>query len=165
MNSAKPGRIFLPSCLLATAAALVLLLYPLYVIRPFRAQGPRELLAALAMIRYRGVGMAACVAGILAACVWYWAHEARKLRRFFSALGVAVVACVALLSRINVYELMFHPFDQPVFSTAGQAKLDGGEMVIAVRGARSARAYPIRGLSYHHIVNDMLDGVPIVATY
>ena len=30
---------------------------------------------------------------------------------------------------------------------------------------KSARAYPIRSLSYHHVLNDMLDGVPIVATY
>ena len=29
----------------------------------------------------------------------------------------------------------------------------------------TARAYPIRGMSYHHIVNDTVAGVPIVATY
>jgi len=28
-----------------------------------------------------------------------------------------------------------------------------------------ARAYPIRNISYYHIVNDLVDGVPIVATY
>ena len=38
-------------------------------------------------------------------------------------------------------------------------------MVIAVKISTYARAYPIRSLSYHHLVNDSLDGVPIVATY
>ena len=33
--------------------ALVLLIYPVYVIRPFRAQGARELAAALALMRLR----------------------------------------------------------------------------------------------------------------
>jgi hypothetical protein len=28
-----------------------------------------------------------------------------------------------------------------------------------------ARAYPVRSLSYHHIVNDVIGGVPIAATY
>jgi Protein of unknown function (DUF3179) len=147
------------------AVALALLVYPLYVIRPFRPQGPRELLAALAVLRYRTLGMAICLAGVSAAAVWYWIREHRKLRRFFSALGVLAVAGIALLSRINVYELMFHPFTQPAFSGAAQAKLDSDEMVIAVKGPKSARAYPIRILSYHHVVNDFLDGVPIVATY
>jgi hypothetical protein len=76
-----------------------------------------------------------------------------------------IVSAVALLSRINVYEVMFHPFERPSFSNADQAKLDGDEKVIAVSVAQVARAYPIRIISYHHIVNDTLDGVPIVATY
>jgi len=60
---------------------------------------------------------------------------------------------------------MFRPMDRPSFLPASQTKLDGGEEVIAVRVGRAARAYPIRSLSYHHIVNDVLGGLPIVATY
>lgn len=165
MNLTKPGRMFLLCWLLTFLVASGLLLYPLYVLLPFRAQGASELLAALAVIRYRGAGMAVCVAGALAAAIWYWTRERRKLRRLFSAVGVLMVAGIALISRVNVYELMFHPYDRPVFSTVEQTKLDGGEMVIAVKLSNHARAYPIRSLSYHHLVNDLLDGVPIVATY
>jgi hypothetical protein len=159
------GRAFLLCWALSIAVALGLLFYPIYVIRPFRAQGPKELLAALAVIRYRAAGMAVCVAGALAAAVWYWRRERRKMRRLGSALGILIVAGAAMLSRINIYELMFHPAGQPTFSPANETKLDGGEMVIAVKVGRSARAYPIRSMSYHHVVNDVLGGVPIVATY
>ena len=38
-------------------------------------------------------------------------------------------------------------------------------MVIAVKVNGSARAYPIRSMSYHHIYNDVVLGEPIVATY
>jgi hypothetical protein len=165
MKTHRPGLVFLAWCLLSLAVAWGLLIYPLYVIRPFRHQGPRELLAALAVIRFRAIGLAAAVAGSLAAVAWYWRREQRKLLRFFSAVGVAAVALAAFLARINVYELMFHPAGQPAFSAAAASKLDGGEMVIAVKIAGMARAYPIRSISYHHIVNDVVGGEPIVATY
>jgi hypothetical protein len=35
------------------AVSLFCVAYPIYVIRPFRAQGTRELLAALSVLRYR----------------------------------------------------------------------------------------------------------------
>jgi hypothetical protein len=109
--------------------------------------------------------MLLAVAGVLAAAVWYWRRERRKLRRFFSAAGVAVVAVAAVLSRVNIYELMFHPAGTPAVSAASASKLDGREMVIAVKVNGSARAYPIRSMSYHHIYNDVVAGEPIVATY
>jgi hypothetical protein len=60
---------------------------------------------------------------------------------------------------------MFHPFERPSFSRADEAKLDGDEKVIAISVGGEARAYPIRIVSYHHLINDVVGGVPIVATY
>lgn len=165
MRPVRLGRTFLICALLCVTAALAALLYPLYVIRPFRAQGPRELIAALAVLRYRPAVMILCALTTLAAAIWYWRRENRTLRRAGSAACVIAVAAVAMLSRINIYEQMFHPFERPSFSSADQAKLDGEEKVVAVSIGRTARAYPIRIISYHHVINDLLDGVPIVATY
>jgi hypothetical protein len=61
--------------------------------------------------------------------------------------------------------MMFQPLRRPTFKDVSRTRLDGGEQVIAVKVARTARAYPIRVISYHHIVNDELAGLPIVATY
>ncbi len=82
-----------------------------------------------------------------------------------SAAGAALVVALAFLARVNVYELMFHPIAILRSRAAREAKLDGAEKVVAVRVGREARAYPVRGMSYHHVVNDVLDGVAIVATY
>jgi len=145
----------------AMVAALILslfcLIYPVYVIRPFRYQGPRELAVALAVMRYRPLAM--LLSALLAVAV------AAVCRRVLTVLAAVAVCLVAGLSRINVYELMFHPLDRPAFQPAAQSKLDGDEKVLAVSIGGKARAYPIRGMSYHHVVNDVVGGVPIVATY
>jgi hypothetical protein len=66
---------------------------------------------------------------------------------------------------VNIYEIMFHPVGAPSFQSIGETKLDGKEMVVAVRVNDESRAYPVRVIAYHHIVNDVASGVPIVATY
>jgi hypothetical protein len=55
--------------------------------------------------------------------------------------------------------------DHPSFTAASEVKLDGAEKVVAVRVGGEARAYPIRSMSYHHVVNDVVGGAAIVATY
>jgi hypothetical protein len=109
--------------------------------------------------------MVALLALAFIALIWYWRREPRWFRRTVSAAAVLAVGAMALASRVNIYELMFHPLGPPAFMAAGQSKLDGDEMVIAIEVGTVARAYPIRNISYYHVVNDLLDGVPIVATY
>jgi len=147
------------------AVSLFCLVYPVYVIRPFRHQGVRELQAALLVVRFRPAVVALAVAAAVVAAILCWRAQTRMLWRIAATLGAVGVAIFAGLSRINIYELMFHPIGRPAFVAAGEAKLDGDEKVIAVDIGGSARAYPIRIISYHHIVNDALGGVPIVATY
>jgi hypothetical protein len=120
---------------------------------------------ALAVLRYRPFVEILCALSAIATLIWYWTRESRWLRRTASAIAVIAVAAVAVLSRVNIYEIMFKPFDRPAFSSADQVKLDGDEKVIAVSLGQEARAYPIRIISYHHVINDLVNGVPIVATY
>ncbi len=153
----------------AIAACVVIsmfcLAYPMYVIRPFRHQGVRELGAALAILRGRWLVFFACIAIALRAIAVYWRRQPVRWRRIAAGLGVAAICLCAALSRVNVYEKMFHPIAQPSFQAAAKTKLDGAEQIIAVNLGGVARAYPVRGVSYHHVVNDVVGGVPIVATY
>ncbi len=141
------------------------LAYPLYVIRPFRYQGPRELVAALALMGVRPPIEVVCVVLALAGLAWYWRLEPRRWRRIASVCGTFFVCAFAVLSRVNVYELMFHPDVHPVFAAVRQVKLDPDDNVLAVKLGGNARAYPVRLIAYHHIINDVVGGVPIAATY
>ena len=155
-------RIVVSLCFLIAAFDL---LYPVYVIRPFRHQGQVELQVALWVLRYRMVPELLMSLVAMAALWMSWPARKSKVARVAGVTGtLAVVAC-ALLSRVNVYEQMFHPLATPAFESAGQTRLDGSEKVLSVRLGEESRAYPIRSISYHHIVNDFVAGVPIAATY
>jgi hypothetical protein len=97
--------------------------------------------------------------------IYAWRKQFRLwVRSTVSVLTLLVIASAAL-SRVNVYEKMFHPLDRPSFATAGKTNLDKGEQLIAIKLRGVARAYPIRVISYHHIVNDVVASIPVVATY
>lgn len=149
-------------CLLISFGLIV---YPVYVIYPFRYQGRRELATTLALIQVRPYLEILLVIAAVALAVIVWRRACRIRGKAAALIGAVLVVLFAGLSRINLYELMFHPLDAPTFSPASQAKLDGNEEVLAIQVGRTARAYPVRIISYHHIVNDVVDGVPIVATY
>lgn len=158
----KPTSPVLLACL---AVSLFCLVYPVYVIRPFRHQGVRELAVALAVLRVRLAVSLVCSALALSMACWIWGTEPKLWRRILVAVAAVAVCGFTALSRVNIYELMFHPVDQLVFVSQNQVKLDPGEMVIAVNFNGAARAYPIRSMSYHHVVNDVVAGRPITATY
>jgi hypothetical protein len=139
--------------------------FPMYVIRPFRHQDPQELAVALAVKQFGPWLSLLCVAGCAVFAGFIWKQSNRRWLRAGAVCTVFISGLGAYLARVNVYELMFHPIDVPAFETANSARIDADDMVISVRLKREARAYPIREMGYHHIVNDVVGAVPIVATY
>ena len=58
------------------------------------------------------------------------------------------------------------PLDQPAFLRASETDyLPDEDLVLGVEWMGEARAYPIRMLTYHHIVNDTVAGRPLLVTY
>jgi hypothetical protein len=145
--------------------SFVLLVYPIYVIRPFRYQGPHELALALMVLRVRPFFQIALAIAGLACLARWWPRSRGALRKVSASVCALLVIVCGVLSRVNLYELMFHPLERAEFALVSEAKLDGDEQVIAVKIGDAARAYPIRSMSYHHVVNDTLGGVPLAATY
>jgi len=85
--------------------------------------------------------------------------------RLLLAPSILLALIAAVSAWINPYEHMFHPFGEPHYIAAQQASLDPNDMVIAVTLGGESRAYPIREMGYHHVVNDRLYGLPMVVTY
>jgi hypothetical protein len=155
------------SCLLlAGFATLALALYPIYVIRPFREQKSAALERALWVQLHDKVilfGLFLLIT-VCALVIWRRAGWVARLLMLAPAMGLALIAAGA--AWFNPYEqLMFHPFGEPRYVTIQQAGIDPKDMVIAVTLSGESRAYPIREMGYHHVVNDRLHQLPIVVTY
>lgn len=138
---------------------------PMYVITPFRQQSAVELQVALLVKQVGPWVSTGCVVLALGVLVGSWRRIGWS-KRYVAGAALLLTIAGAYLSRVNVYEeLLFHPLGKPQFSTAGEARLDKDDMLLAVRVNGTARAYPIREMGYHHVVNDTVGGEPIVATY
>ena len=145
--------------------SLAVVLIPVWIIRPFRGQSPEALTLALTLRTW--APLVTVVTGVAALLLAFGLlRGARWPQKTLVSLGILLVAASAALARYNYFErVFFRPITTPRFESAAQVKLDPDEMVLAVRSGSQARAYPIRAMAYHHLVNDTLGGVPLVATY
>jgi hypothetical protein len=153
--------LLLGAALLSIAACA----FPLFVIQPFKYQDPVLLSIALGVRRW-GPWAATLAAGLALYCVVALWPRSRWLAR----LGAAAFGLLALtgsaVSFVNVFEkLMFAPVERVELVPAREARIDADDLVMAVRLNEAARAYPIRMLAYHHVVNDWVGGVPLAGTY
>jgi hypothetical protein len=137
---------------------------PAYIIRPFARQSSRGLWWAMAIRQRAPIVSLLCalVCFGIAALLW---QRCNWWRKGLVAVPLLLVTFSAVMSRLNYFEWMFHPVDQAQFEAESASKLDKSEMILAVRYGWDARAYPIREVAYHHIVNDVVEGVPIAVTY
>jgi hypothetical protein len=165
MQSSYDRRSYLWFIFLASAlAGIGWFFVPAFIIRPFTHQPPAGLALAMAL-RQRapwGTVAAALVCLVFALILW---GAANKWRKVVLALVMVLVAFSAVMARLNYFEWMFHPVDSPQFESASASKLDKSEMILAIRYGSDARAYPIREMAYHHILNDDVAGVPVAVTY
>jgi len=55
--------------------------------------------------------------------------------------------------------------DPPMVPASDVVELGDHERVIGVAGERQARAYPLKIMIWHEVVNDRLEEIPIAVTY
>lgn len=165
IQTAGGGAGWIWAAFLASAAICTgLFFFPAFVIRPFRHQARLALLLAMFLRQRAPIGtlIAACACAVFAFILW------RNIRRWQKALLVLALVPVAfsgVMARLNYFEWMFHPIDSAQFLPQARSKLDAKEMVMAIRFGDDARAYPISEMAYHHVLNDVVGGVPVTATY
>ena len=172
MNSRTQSESAWPSVRFASVFALVCALLslfcflaPTYVIRPFRPQGPREFEFALTVRQAGPIVSTLCLLLAAAAAFLAWPHACRVLSRVGLAICVIAALAGAILVRVNIFEIMFHPYLSPSFGPADSVDLASDDMVISLSVGGETHAYPVGALGYHHIVNDVVGGIPVAATY
>jgi len=165
MQSSSDRRGLLWFAFAASAVvAIGLFFVPAFIIRPFTHQSAAGLALAMALRQRAPWGTLAAALLCLVFALILWGATGRW-RKIVLALVMVFVAFSAVMSRLNYFEWMFHPVPNAQFESASASKLDKGEMILAVRFGSDARAYPIREMAYHHVLNDVVAGVPVAVTY
>jgi hypothetical protein len=163
------------------AVAVVPTMTAAWSLRPFQPQTAAVLARAYAARRaapwMSGTALAAALALTLRA--WRVPRRSSALQsanrpprrlgwagRTTAVLLVAVIAAAAWVSRQEYFEWMFAPLHEVRHVSAAAADfVRPGAAVLAVEVGGDAVAYPVRQLAYHHVVEDVAGGVPIVVTY
>lgn len=138
---------------------------PTFFIRPFRLQIPWEVSTSYALKKSAPWISWLCLVAVFASSIALW-----KRSRWIGKICVSITCVLAVsftwFSHQNHYEWMFSPLPDPRFVHAHEVDfLEDSDMVLAVTVGRDSAAYPVRLLAYHHLVEDIVGNVPLVATY
>jgi hypothetical protein len=160
----KPSTLVTALFTFFVVAGTGLFFLPAFIIRPFRYQAPRALVAAMAVAQHAPLWTLIAAIASCGMALVLWNRVARHGKTAI-VLGLIFVVGSATMSRIDYFEWMFHPIHAAGFTSAADSNLATSEMIMAVRVGNEARAYPIREMAYHHVLNDTVAGTPIVVTY
>lgn len=150
---------------LLIVAALALLAVPVWLIRPFVPQTPDGIAVAFALRRWAPVGTLLILVAGLVLTIRLW-RGGRWWSRALVVLALVPLGAAAFFSRLNIFEKMFAPMGHTAFVPAAEAGwVADGDPVLAVTLNGDSAAFPVRQISYHHVVEDTVGGVPVVATY
>ena len=144
---------------------LVMVLTPVFLIMPFKAQTSRTMEISYLMRRWSPWLTVLASLLVLAIALRLWIGG-----RWFGRIALVILLLPTLgatwLARQNHFEWMFNPLPNPAYAKAAEANfVNDDDRLLAVTINGESVAYPIRLMGYHHVVEDTVGGTPIVATY
>jgi len=147
------------------ALVLVVVLTPVFLIMPFKAQTSRTMEISYLMRRWSPwlTVLASLLIFTIALRLWI---GGRWFGRIALVLLLLPTLAATWLARQNHFEWMFNPLPNPGYAKAAEASfVNDDDRVLAVTINGESVAYPIRLMGYHHVVEDTVGGTPLVATY
>ena len=149
--------------LLATSLAVVAI--PVFVIMPFKAQTETGIEWSYLLRRIAPWITISALIFATPLCILLW-RSARWWSRIALLLLLMPLLAATWFARQNHFEWMFNPLSNAAYAKVSEANfVNDNDMVLAVEINGEAVAYPVRQMAYHHVVNDVVGGKPITATY
>jgi len=151
--------------LVLIAIVLVIVLTPVFLIMPFKAQTPRTMEISYLMRRWSPWLTIFASLLIITVAVKLWIGG-----RWFGRIALVILLLPVLgatwLARQNHFLWMFNPLTNPAYAKIADAGfVNDDDRLLAVTINGEAVAYPIKFMGYHHVVQDTVGGTPIAATY
>jgi hypothetical protein len=142
--------VFIPACLIQPSSPRI----PAISVCPHALKQWSPILTLLALL------------AALAIAYMLW----RRTRRWWGKAAIVLVFAPLLLTvwfaRQNHFEWMFRPLPNASFVSAKAVDfVHDNELVLAIEINGDAVAFPVRQIAYHHVVQEVVGGKPVVATY
>ena len=152
--------------LILALAALAMVAIPVWIVQPFKRETEQGLRLAYTLKRWSPI-LTLLDAGVaLALVLWLWRGAPRWWRKAALIMALLFTGIAVWFARQNHFEWMFNPITEVAYSqTTDATYVEDDDKVLAVEINGEPVAYPIRQMAYHHVVNDVVGGVPIAATY
>ena len=153
--------------LFVVAATLAVVMIPALIIQPFKPQTARGVALSYSLRSWSPLATLIGTVAVLG-LGFYLLRGGRRLWLKVPALMLCLTLTLiaAWFARQNHFEWMFNPLPNASFVGVNDASfVSGADKVLSVDINGEAAAFPIRQMGYHHVVQDTVGGVPIVATY
>ena len=155
--------VILPGLLLLSLAFVAI---PAFLIQPFRPQTQQGMEVSYILRQWSPLITVIIFIGAAALVVWQWTRARRWWRKALMVIVLLLMLAPVWFARQNHFEWMFNPLPQSAYVKSSDASFVGdSDMVLAVKINDEAVAYPVRLMAYHHLVQDVVGGTPICATY
>ena len=165
-SSKNRRRLLWLALLLSVIVSFVFVVIPALLIQPFRPQTARALEISYLLKTWSPVVTLLALVTIVGLTAYLWRGARRWWRKAVLVLLVLLALPPTWFARQNHFEWMFNPLRNSAYAKLTEVDfVENSDMVLAVKFANEAVAYPVRLMAYHHLVQDTVGGVPIVATY
>lgn len=149
-----------------TLAAFAVVFIPVWIIQPFKPQTARGVELSYILRRVSPWVTLIALAGGLFLMVKLWRGSRGWWKKALLAVILIPLLASTWFARQNHFEWMFNPLANATYAKAAEAPFVAeDDIVLAVKINGEAAAYPVRLMAYHHLVEDVVGGTPIVATY
>ncbi len=146
-----------------TAFAMVAI--PVYLIQPFAPQTDRAIEISYYLRSWSPIltVVLAIVALILSVVIW---RNSRWFSNIPLILPLILLGFSVWFAQQNHFLWMFNPLANSAYAKVSEVDfVKDNEMVMSVEINGESVAYPILQMAYHHVVQDVVGGKPITATY
>src|SRR5688500_13090883 len=147
-------------------AVSVIIVIPVWLIQPFAPQTGRDVAISFTLKSWSPFLSLAGAVLAVGVAVWVWRNSRRWWSKAFLIVPLFIIFICAWFARQNHFEWMFNPLANSAYAKVAQTDfVADDDMVLAVEIGGERVAYPVRLMAYHHLVEDTVGGVPVVATY
>jgi hypothetical protein len=139
---------------------------PVWLIQPFAAQTEKQVTISFLLKNWSPILTIIFALTAIVLAGFIWKNSSRRFGKILLIAPLFVILIFTWLARQNHFEWMFNPLANTNFAKVSEVDfVADDDMVMAVTVNGEAVAFPIRQMAYHHVVQDVVGGMPITATY